>query len=47
VKGHNQELWQQVLSAIKIKVSKPSFDTWLSATNAIVFDESKLIISAP
>lgn len=47
MKGHNQELWQQVLSAIKTKVSKPSFDTWLSATNAIVFDESKLIISAP
>ncbi|MEF3309369.1 chromosomal replication initiator protein DnaA [Paenibacillus sp. GYB004] len=47
MKGLNQELWQQVLSAIKTKVSKPSFDTWLSATNAIVFDESKLIISAP
>lgn len=42
-----QELWQQVLSAIKAKISKPSFDTWLNGTKAIVFDESQLIVSTP
>lgn len=44
---HIQESWRQVLSAIKAKISKPSFDTWLNSTKAIVFDESKLIVSAP
>ncbi|KRE47212.1 chromosomal replication initiator protein DnaA [Paenibacillus sp. Soil522] len=47
MESHIQELWQQVLSAIKVKISKPSFDTWLNSTKAIVFDESKLIVSAP
>lgn len=47
MESHIQELWQQVLSAIKFKISKPSFDTWLNSTKAIVFDESKLIVSAP
>jgi chromosomal replication initiator protein len=47
VEIHIQELWQQVLLVIRSKISKPSFDTWMNSTKAIVFSESKLIVSAP
>ncbi|GAA3410877.1 chromosomal replication initiator protein DnaA [Paenibacillus hodogayensis] len=45
--GHTHDLWQQVLSVIQTKLSKPSFDTWLKSTKASVFTESQLIICAP
>ncbi|RAU91776.1 chromosomal replication initiator protein DnaA [Paenibacillus sp. YN15] len=41
------ELWQQILSVIQTKVSKPSFDTWLKSTKATVFNENALLICAP
>lgn len=41
------ELWQQILSVIQTKVSKPSFDTWLKSTKATVFNENTLLICAP
>lgn len=45
--SHITELWQQALSIIKTKVSKPSYDTWLKETKAVRLDASELIISAP
>ncbi|SEO40426.1 chromosomal replication initiator protein [Amphibacillus marinus] len=42
-----EELWASTLLAIKEKVSKPSFDTWLKNTNANSITEDTLIISAP
>jgi chromosomal replication initiator protein len=47
VDSHVNELWQQVLSNIQTKLSKPSFDTWLKATKASVFNERLLVICAP
>lgn len=47
VDSHVQHLWQQVLSSIQMKLSKPSFDTWMKSTKALVFDESMVIICAP
>lgn len=44
---HIQELWQQVLDTIKTKISKPSYDTWLHASKATLFDGSTLVVSAP
>ncbi|QHW34670.1 chromosomal replication initiator protein DnaA [Paenibacillus rhizovicinus] len=44
---HIQELWQQVLDRMRTKISKPSYDTWLNASRAVLFDESRLIVSAP
>lgn len=41
------EMWQQVLSVIQTKLSKPSFDTWFKSTKATVFTDSLLVISAP
>lgn len=45
--GHNYELWQQVLSLIQTKLSKPSFDTWFKSTRVAVFNDEKLVITAP
>lgn len=45
--GHIEQLWQQVLSIIKTKVSKPSYDTWLKSTKAVEFTDSLLVICAP
>ncbi|MFD2615259.1 chromosomal replication initiator protein DnaA [Paenibacillus gansuensis] len=47
MEGQKNDLWQQVLSVIQTKLSKPSFDTWLKSTKAKVFNESTLIICAP
>ncbi|MEO3945730.1 chromosomal replication initiator protein DnaA [Gorillibacterium sp. CAU 1737] len=44
---HVNDLWQQVLSAIQNRVSKPSFDTWLKSTKASVFTDRLLVIAAP
>lgn len=44
---HVNELWQQVLSIIQTKLSKPSFDTWFKSTKATVFTDSLLVICAP
>lgn len=45
--SHSNDLWQQILSVIQTKVSKPSFDTWLKSTRAPVFNETYIMIQAP
>lgn len=45
--SHTYDLWQQVLSIIQTKLSKPSFDTWFKATKASFVDESILEVTAP
>jgi len=47
VEGHTTDLWQQVLTIIQTKLSKPSFDTWLKSTKATVFNDSTVVICAP
>jgi chromosomal replication initiator protein len=47
VDSHTQLLWQQVLGIIETKLSKPSFDTWMKSTKALIFNESVVVISAP
>ncbi|SDX27782.1 chromosomal replication initiator protein DnaA [Marininema mesophilum] len=44
---HIQELWAQALEHIQEKLSKPSFETWLQATEAVDYREDTLVISAP
>lgn len=41
------EHWQEILSIIQKKLSKPSFDTWFKATKAIKFTDTQLLITAP
>ena len=46
--SHTQTLWQQVLSIIQTKLSKPSYDTWFKATKAkFIENDSVLEIIAP
>lgn len=45
--SHTSELWQQILSIIHTKLSKPSFDTWFKATKATQMSEHTVVISAP
>ncbi|MGN7457137.1 chromosomal replication initiator protein DnaA [Paenibacillus pasadenensis] len=45
--SHTVDLWQQVLSIIQTKLSKPSFDTWFKATKANFSDEGQLVVTAP
>jgi len=47
VDSHTYDLWQQILSIIQTKLSKPSFDTWFKATKASFVDDSLLEITAP
>ncbi len=44
---HVQELWAQTLNEIQKSVSKPSFETWLKATEAIELDGDVLVIAVP
>ncbi|GLX71547.1 chromosomal replication initiator protein DnaA [Paenibacillus glycanilyticus] len=45
--SHTYDLWQQVLSIIQTKLSKPSFDTWFKATKASFVNDSLLEVTAP
>ncbi|OXM14513.1 chromosomal replication initiator protein DnaA [Paenibacillus herberti] len=45
--SHTEDLWQQVLSIIQTKLSKPSFDTWFKATKADFSDEGLIVVTAP
>lgn len=47
MESHANDLWQQVLSVLQTKLSKPSFDTWLKSTKAAVFTDSLIVICAP
>ncbi|GAF08229.1 chromosomal replication initiator protein DnaA [Paenibacillus pini JCM 16418] len=45
--SHTSELWQQILSIIHTKLSKPSYDTWFKATKALQLSDHSIVISAP
>lgn len=45
--SHTSEIWQQTLSIIQTKLSKPSFDTWFKATKPVSVSEREVVISAP
>lgn len=42
-----QDLWAQTLNEIQKSVSKPSFETWLKATEAVELKDDTLVIAAP
>lgn len=44
---HVQDLWAQTLNEIQKSVSKPSFETWLKATEAVELKDDTLVIAAP
>lgn len=42
-----EQLWQETLRNIEGKLSKPSFDTWLSQTEALSYHDETLTVCAP
>lgn len=42
-----KQLWDQALSIIETKLSKPSFETWLKSTKATAINDDTLFIAAP
>lgn len=47
VEQQANEHWQEILSIIRTKLSKPSFQTWFKHTKAAKFTDSQLLIIAP
>lgn len=47
MESHPNEQWQQVLSIIQTRLSKPSFETWFTSTRAVTFNDAKVVICAP
>lgn len=47
MESHPNEQWQQVLSILQKRVSKPSYETWLASTRAVAFGEAKVTILTP
>ncbi|RUS48781.1 chromosomal replication initiator protein DnaA [Cohnella sp. AR92] len=45
--SRSNEIWQQVLSVIQTKLSKPSYDTWFKATKASFVGEDSVVVTAP
>lgn len=45
--SHTHSLWQKILDDLQTKVSKPSFDTWLKSTKALVLNDHQLVVCAP
>jgi len=41
------EVWEQTLRAVKTHVSKPSYETWLKATNVHAIENNTMFIEAP
>ncbi|MFZ4454022.1 chromosomal replication initiator protein DnaA [Salibacterium aidingense] len=41
------DLWNQTLSVMQKKVSKPSYETWLKSTKAAELQEDTIVITAP
>lgn len=47
MESHDGELWQQVMSVIQTKLSKPSFDTWFKSTKASFLSDDIVVVTAP
>jgi len=42
-----EDLWQQVLQALKQRLSRPAYETWLKSTRALALNGSTLLIGVP
>ncbi|MDQ1911189.1 chromosomal replication initiator protein DnaA [Paenibacillus sp. GD4] len=47
MESHPNDQWQQVLSIIQKRVSKPSYETWLTSTRAARFTDTTVVICTP
>ena len=44
---HLEQLWNNVLSQVEQKISKPSFETWLKSTKLLSYKGTNVTIAAP
>jgi chromosomal replication initiator protein len=44
---HLEELWNEVLLKIELKISRPSFETWLKSTKLMSYGEENVTIAVP
>ena len=44
---HLEQLWDNVLSQVEQKISKPSFETWLKSTKLLSYKGTNVTIAAP
>ena len=44
---HLEELWGEVLLKIELKISRPSFETWLKSTKLLSYGEENVTIAVP
>ena len=44
---HLEKLWDDVLSKIEERISRPSFETWLKSTKLIAYEEENVTIAVP
>lgn len=44
---HLEELWSEVLSKVKERISRPSFETWLKSTKLMSYDAENVKIATP
>ena len=44
---HLEQLWNNVLSKVEQKISKPSFETWLKSTKLLSYKGTNVTIAAP
>lgn len=44
---HLEQLWNNVLSQVENKISKPSFETWLKSTKLLSYSGNNVTIAAP
>lgn len=44
---HLEKLWDEVLSKIEERISRPSFETWLKSTKLISYEEENVTIAVP
>jgi len=47
VDRRSNEIWQQVLSVIQTKLSRPSFETWFKSTKAQLLPDNTVVVYAP
>lgn len=45
--AHLEKLWDEVLSKIEERISRPSFETWLKSTKLISYEEENVTIAVP
>ena len=42
-----QQLWEAALGQLELRMTKPTFNTWIKPTSALTYEDGTLIVSVP